>query len=272
MLCKVDGCGRTVRYKTLCLCQMHYFRLRRNGDLESHRPVAKPRIEDDRGYQFLHMPKHPLLTKGQIYVAEQRVVLYEAIGPGPMTCELCGCGLTWKTCQADHIDENPRNNERSNIRPLCRRCNVWRSMPPAHIRMKNATALTYMGETKTAFEWSKDPRVNVTATTIRHRKKAGMSDEQALFADKVTHNGRLSVDKRPRKTRHKHERANAVAITVNGVTKTAAEWARDPAVSVSAAGIVWRIRKGWAPDKAVLHRGRFASDEMLRPLPEEVAV
>lgn len=258
MRCKVDGCEREALYKTACLCQKHYFRLRRNGNFEMHRPVAKPRIEDERGYQFLHAPKHPLVTRGQIYVAEHRVILYEAIGPGPMNCELCGVGMTWATCQTDHIDENPRNNDRANLRPLCRRCNTWRSMPPAHVRMLNATVVTWDGETKTAFEWSKDPRVDVSGCTIRERKRRGMTDEECLFASKITHNGNVRVDRRPKKTKFKHERANAVALTIGGITKTAAEWSREPGVSVSASGIIWRMRQGWTAERAVFQKGRFA--------------
>jgi hypothetical protein len=182
----------------------------------------------------------------------------EAIGPGPMKCELCGCGLTWKTCQADHIDENPRNNARENLRPLCRRCNTWRSMPPAYQRVKNAIAITYAGETKTAFEWSRDPRVGLSAGAIRARKLKGLSDEEVLFGAKATHNGKPPVDNRPRKTQFKHQRANAVAITINGVTKTAAEWAREPGVTVSEAGIIWRVRQGWEHERAVFQKGRFA--------------
>lgn len=258
MKCKVDACEREARYKSACLCQMHYFRLRRNGDFEIHAATAKPRIEDPRGYQFVHAPRHPLCAKGQIYVGEHRVVLYEAIGPGDMHCEMCGILMTWKTCQVDHIDENPRNNHLGNLRPLCRRCNTWRSMPPAHERMSNAVALTFNGETKTAHEWSKDPRVGISGTAIRHRKKKGWSDERCLFGEKLTHNGKPRIDKREPKTRFKHERSNAVAITVDGVTKTAAEWAREPGVSVSAAGIVWRTRQGWEPERAVFQKGRLA--------------
>jgi hypothetical protein len=66
-------------------------------------------------------------------------------------------------------------------------------MPPAHKRIRNAIAITFDGETKTPHEWSKDPRVSVSGSQIRLRKKAGMSDEQALFAPKKTHNGRHSA-------------------------------------------------------------------------------
>lgn len=258
MECKVEGCCMKATYISAQLCQKHYFRMRRNGTADIVRKAARPRIEDERGYQFIHAPQHPLRAKGQIYVAEQRIVLYEAIGPGPMQCAICGVTMTWKTCQADHIDENPRNNDISNLRPLCRRCNTWRSMPPAVVRMKRAIAITFDGETKTAHEWSRDPRVTVSGSAILRRKRIGMSDEDALFAQKITHNGKPRVDKRPRKTSAKYERANAVAVTVNGVTRTAAEWTRQPGVTVGARGLIWRIRHGWEPERAVYQKSRCA--------------
>lgn len=43
------------------------------------------------------------------------------------------------------------------------------------------------GEKKMAHEWGKDPRVEVTASTILRRKMQGMSDYDALFSQKKTH-------------------------------------------------------------------------------------
>jgi len=257
MLCCVNDCGREARYKEAALCQKHYFRVRRNGHVNLIK-VAKPRIEDDRGYQFLHAPNHPLVTDGQSYVAEHRIVLYAAIGPGPMCCEMCGKLMTWATCQTDHIDENPRNNERENLRPLCRRCNTWRSMP-APAEWDRTHVIEFEGVRLTPAEWARDPRVKVAGRTIVLRKLAGMSDADALFAPKVTHNGRAPKPYQP-KTKHKHERKNAIRIEIDGVTDTAAGWARHPDCEIGSSGIAWRIRQGWDPKRAVFQRGR---DELI---------
>ena len=47
--------------------------------------------------------------------------------------------------------------------------------------------LTFSGETKTATEWQRDPRTQVSMSTILARKRRGMSDEEALFSPKKTH-------------------------------------------------------------------------------------
>lgn len=261
--CSANGCERAADYKNPCLCQMHYFRVRRNGTTDSVRKTAKQRIEDYRGYQFLHAPNHPLVAKGQIYVAEHRIVLYEAIGPEPMQCELCSKPLTWASCCVDHIDENTRNNDRSNLRPTCNPCNARRGTRPAH-EWSHTTSLTFDGVTQTAHEWSFDSRVKVAGNTIRLRKIAGMSDAEALFSDKKTHNGKPYVDNRVRKTNCKHERKNAVVIEIDGKKMTAAEWSRHPDCVVSVGGIVWRVRQGWVGKDAVFKPYRAAKARELK--------
>jgi len=47
--------------------------------------------------------------------------------------------------------------------------------------------LTFNGETKTATDWQRDPRTQVSMSTILARKRRGMSDEDALFSPKKTH-------------------------------------------------------------------------------------
>ena len=79
-----------------------------------------------------------------------------------------------------------------------------------------------------------------------------MSDSEALFGRKMTHNGRKPLPS-PRKTNHKYERSH-IAITIEGFTLTASEWSREPGVTVSVSSIVNRIREGLDPISEVFAR------------------
>ncbi|MEN1487146.1 hypothetical protein AAIH33_32890, partial [Pseudomonas aeruginosa] len=50
--------------------------------------------------------------------------------------------------------------------------------------------IEFEGRRDTATNWARDPRVKVSGHTILRRKAAGMSDFDALFAPKLTHNGK----------------------------------------------------------------------------------
>lgn len=197
MQCKVDGCDREAHYKAAQMCQKHYFRQWRYGTTDTTRAgKAKRRQESPQGYQWVYMPDHPLRHKNGSYVAEHRAVLYAAIGPGPMNCELCGCGLTWDTCKVDHIDNNVRNNARDNLRPTCNTCNTQRGVRPP-IYWTRTRAIEFGGEVKTLHEWSRDHRVSIASATIRRRLGQGMSAEQALFAPKLTHTSKAATKPTP---------------------------------------------------------------------------
>jgi hypothetical protein len=105
-----------------------------------------------------------------------------------MKCELCGVGLTWATVHIDHIDNCRGNNSRSNLRPTCPTCNTRRGMR-APAEWTRTHKIEFEGECKTPAEWARDPRVRLSGHQIILRKKAGMSDAEALFAPKRTHNG-----------------------------------------------------------------------------------
>lgn len=187
MKCCADGCDRDADYKAKQLCQKHYFRLWRNGTTELVRR-AKPRIVTPNGYVRVHCQGHPLANRN--YVFEHRKIMYEIVGEECCPCQVCGKPQTWETCHVDHIDENRKNNAPGNLRVLCRGCNVKRGFKPESYESRSNTGLIeFEGRKDTAHGWARDPRVKVSGSTIHHRKARGMSDYDALFARKKTHNG-----------------------------------------------------------------------------------
>ena len=188
MQCRVDGCERDARYKAAQLCQKHYFRVRRSGGTDLKPVTATPRVITPNGYVRVYRPGHPLAISN--YVFEQRMVMWEEVGLNCAPCEICGRDETWKTCHVDHRDEDRQNNDRSNLRILCRGCNVKRGFRPQSYESRSQVGLIeFEGKVDTATGWARDPRVKVTGATILRRKASGMSDFDALFAPKVTHKG-----------------------------------------------------------------------------------
>ena len=255
MQCSVDNCEREATYKAAQLCQMHYFRIRRNGTAVKT-PIGRAlRYVTPNGYITLYKPGHPLSNKTNC-VFEHRFVMWPIVGPDCRPCELCGEPQTWAQCHVVHIDDNRQNNSPTNLRILCRGCNVKRGFrPESHEFRSKVGLIEFEGKRDTSTNWARDPRVKVSGNTIRLRKAAGMTDAEALFSDKVTHNGRRKAPA-PRKTKHKHERSNAVAITIEGVTMSAAEWSRTDGVVVTENTIISRVRSGWDPVEALITPGR----------------
>lgn len=93
-------------------------------------------------YHGVTAPEHPLATKnGQ--VGRHRMVLYDAIGPGPHKCHWCGREIHWvvgvrggpsSALVVDHLDGNPHNNALENLVPSCQACNKRRANPDHEIK------------------------------------------------------------------------------------------------------------------------------------------
>lgn len=198
MKCKVESCDRDADYISQCVCQKHYFRMMRYGTYELTKVGrGKDRYQNGKGYQMLKIQSHPLAMKNGL-VYEHRKVVFDRFGEAIPPCEKCGKHVTWKTAHIDHIDEVITNNSPENLRVLCRACNVMRSrVHIAQHTVNGRRSVTFNGETKTPTEWARDHRVRVSHTTITRRLKDGMSPEEALFAEKVTHKSVKAKERRP---------------------------------------------------------------------------
>lgn len=199
-MCKIKGCGRESMYKIKDLCQMHYFRFMRNGTYETTL-TRKYRRENPAGYQLVYEPDH-ILASSNGYVYEQRFVYFNEISETVTFCALCGCKIDWKDCHIDHIDEDVTNNDKDNLRSLCRGCNVFRG----HSRTSMGKhLLTANGITMTAAAWARADGVEVAGATIARRKSLGASDYDAIFGKRKTHH-----NTKTKKLTMKHDKVRGI--------------------------------------------------------------
>lgn len=141
-VCTIDGCespSNRGRY-----CGLHRGRMERYGTPDG--PAPRPtRRTHASGYELVKCVGHPVAQKGG-WAFEHRVVLYDAIGGGTHPCHWCGRPVRWTSGQpvpadalvVDHLDDNRRNNDRTNLVPSCFLCNSGRSTYWGRIGATNA--------------------------------------------------------------------------------------------------------------------------------------
>ena len=94
----------------------------RKGLRDGNRPAVGRYLDSD-GYVILTMQyNHPMTTTAGT-VRENRMVLYDTIGPGPHSCWVCGITIDWDTLHADHVNGVRHDNRPENLRPSCGPCN-----------------------------------------------------------------------------------------------------------------------------------------------------
>lgn len=134
--CEVEGCAEPAR--RWGLCSAHSRALRTHGD-----PTVRVRRKRGTGYvrpdgYVIVGARHPLAdSRGLVYV--HRMVLYDAIGPGPHRCHWCGVRVQWciglgpgadGALVGDHLDFDPSNNVIENLVASCNPCNAKRHRQP----------------------------------------------------------------------------------------------------------------------------------------------
>lgn len=130
-------------------------RMRRKGTTD-YKPAPPYRLNQSAGYIWLREPNHPLSdSRGLVY--EHRFVFYEHNGQGPFKCHWCGVEVDWKCVDIDHLDDNPSNNNISNLVPSCHKCNTKRgTWKMVEARRAGWTQITHKGVTKNASEWARE--------------------------------------------------------------------------------------------------------------------
>ena len=200
MKCRVNGCNNKAMYKAKQLCQKHYSCERRNGTTEILNRKKKDKCFDDRGYVMLYKPNHPIATKKGL-IREHRYIAYEKYKNKEIRCEICLKSLNWGNLHVDHIDEDKANNNASNLRILCRACNVMRTSVRKHKYMhKSYHAITCNGVTKTAAEWARTLGVSVCSNTIIRRIKDGWDVADAIW----TPSKKINTNKKQKTTKYQN--------------------------------------------------------------------
>lgn len=89
----------------------------------SRRGQRKPVV----AYRMMRAKGHPVAPPSGI-APIARVMLYDAIGPGPHPCHWCGSYVAWDRggLVVDHLDHDPTNDVIENLVPSCNPCNAHR--------------------------------------------------------------------------------------------------------------------------------------------------
>lgn len=123
--CRVEGCTRKGTRVSTGYCEVHFYRVRRNGTIDLL--PTSGRAVQSAGYHLHKIPGHPLARRdGWVYTHRQVAHdKHDGVCPG---CYWCGKEVDWRTCHVDHLDDDKDNNEADNLEVACPSCNKTRGL------------------------------------------------------------------------------------------------------------------------------------------------
>jgi hypothetical protein len=176
--CRIEGCESIANRVGHQLCEMHYYRYRRNGHFDHVGQALPGDIEHSHGYVLKAAPGHPRAI-GNYRAYEHRVVFYDAHGEGPFNCHWCTCVVTWDDMHVDHLDADKQNNTLSNLVASCALCNQHRGHERIRTTMRERHGYEIDGQKRTLNEWA--ALVGISRNSIITRLKKGWSLRRAVL-------------------------------------------------------------------------------------------
>lgn len=176
IVCSVDGCSNKVKGGT-GLCALHYMRKWRNGVTDLIKKSASTK-EHSQGYILTPSRGHPL-SNGRSHDYEHRIIYYDAHGKGPFNCKWCAKQVTWMDLHIDHLDDDRKNNNLTNLVVSCAICNQQRGRHKAADTWRRATGIKALGMIKTLSEWSR--YTGISRAALRARLDNGWTPDKAMI-------------------------------------------------------------------------------------------
>ena len=164
--CVVEGCERPATRKTEMMCEMHYGRIRRNGNTDGR--VIKGRYKTAAGYIKV-LDRYHVLADGYGLVFEHRLVAFEHHKGVCPKCFWCKKELSWDVAAVDHLDEDKENNEITNLVVTCNACNRARgAVLPFLARMDDEAYSIFI---EVATKWRENLGIEGYETSRTGKKK-----------------------------------------------------------------------------------------------------
>jgi 5-methylcytosine-specific restriction endonuclease McrA len=159
---------------------MHYGRMRRTGTYGlAPKPKRPASLRHSGGYVIERTSGHPMEAPGfPGYAYQHRRVFFDANGPGPFACHVCGKAVSYDSMDVDHLNDDPQDNRPENLAPACPPCNRGRGAAKLAASVLAKQGITHEGQTLTLNQWA--AAKGISRQSLVHRLRNGWPLARAL--------------------------------------------------------------------------------------------